>query len=104
MLPTSPAGQSGSRFRPERIGTGAYPSSASASRAQLQEFARKQKLSYPLAIDGPDPQKASFGRTFAAYSVHGIPAYAVIDRAGQVAYLGGSLAEAVGSLGGLLEQ
>jgi peroxiredoxin len=76
---------------------------ASASRAQLQEFARKQKLSYPLAIDAADPARPSFGRTFGGYGVHAIPSYAVIDRSGQVAYLGGSLAEAVGRLGGLLE-
>jgi peroxiredoxin len=70
--------------------------------AKLREFAKQHKLTYPLAIDAPDGQNLSFGKTFRQYTVQGIPAVAVIDRQGIVAYLGHSLAEAVGTLGPLL--
>jgi peroxiredoxin len=73
-----------------------------ATPAKLREFAKQHKLTYPLAIDGPDTRKLSFGKTFRQYTVQGIPAVAVIDRHGKVAYLGHSLEEAVGTLGPLL--
>jgi peroxiredoxin len=75
---------------------------SSASAPQLQEFAKSHKLTYPLAIDTPDNPKGSARNTFGEYGVHGIPSVAVIDRDGNVVYLGYSLAEAVGAMGGLL--
>jgi peroxiredoxin len=71
---------------------------------QLKEFAEGKKLTYPLAIDAEDPQGMSFGRTFRQYGVVGIPAVAVIDREGKVAYLGNFLAEAVSRAAALVAQ
>jgi peroxiredoxin/5-hydroxyisourate hydrolase-like protein (transthyretin family) len=77
---------------------------ASASAPQLREFAYRHKLTYPLAIDAPANPKGSARNTFGDYGVQGIPSAAVIDRDGNVAYLGSSLVEAVGAMGGLLER
>lgn len=75
---------------------------AQTSLAELKPLAQKHRLTYPLAIDAPDPQNLSFGKTFSQYTVQGIPAVAVIDRGGKVAYLGHSLSEAIGTLASLL--
>ncbi len=75
---------------------------AGSSPAELGKFAREHHLTYPLAIDAPDGQNLSFGKTFREYTVVGIPSVAVIDRSGRVAYLGHSLDEAIGSLSPLL--
>jgi thiol-disulfide isomerase/thioredoxin len=77
---------------------------SSATLEQLQAFAKQRKLTYPLAIDTTDEQKSSPGKTFRAYRVQGVPAVAVIDREGRVAYLGHSLGEALGRMGALLGQ
>jgi beta-lactamase regulating signal transducer with metallopeptidase domain/thiol-disulfide isomerase/thioredoxin/protocatechuate 3,4-dioxygenase beta subunit len=75
---------------------------AGSTPAELRKFAQEHHLTYPLAIDAPDGQNLSFGKTFREYTVVGIPSVAVIDRSGRVAYLGHSLGEAVGSLSPLL--
>lgn len=75
---------------------------SSATTKQLREFAEGKKLTYPLAIDAPDDQGPSFGKTFRQYGIQGIPTVAVIDRDGKVAYLGHSLSEAVGRLGAMV--
>ncbi len=69
------------------------------SRADLIAFARQNNLTYPLAIDAAAPDW--FGKTFQKYTVVGIPAVAVLDKAGNVAYLGNSLEAAVGTAGTL---
>jgi peroxiredoxin len=79
---------------------GLHDSSGSAS--QLQALAKRNQLTYPMAVDAPDDPKVSGGKTFRAYGVQAIPSVAVIDREGKVAYLGMSLAEAVGTLGRLV--
>jgi peroxiredoxin len=63
---------------------GLHEGSESADR--LSEFARKRGLTYQLAID--KPEAASFGATFKAYGIGGIPNCAVIDQRGNVAYVG----------------
>jgi thiol-disulfide isomerase/thioredoxin len=54
----------------------------------VAEFARKQGLTYQLAIDRPDPDSLGFGAAFKAYGVRGIPSCALIDREGRVALVG----------------
>ena len=51
---------------------------------EVEEFLQKQglKLTFPLAMD------SKHGSTASAYGVVGLPAYAVIDREGSIAYLG----------------
>jgi thiol-disulfide isomerase/thioredoxin/protocatechuate 3,4-dioxygenase beta subunit len=68
---------------------------------QLREFAQGKKLTYPMAIDADDAG-LSFGKTFRQYGIQGIPTVAIVDREGKVAYLGHSLAEAVGRMGAIL--
>lgn len=71
--------------------------------AELKAFAQQRKLTYPMAVDAPDDSREpGSGKTFRAYGIQGIPAVAVIDQEGKVAYLGNSLAEAVGTLGRLV--
>ena len=55
---------------------------------EVAEFAAKREMKYPLAIDHPAKEEGWFGATFAAYGVRGIPAAAVIDRAGKVVFVG----------------
>lgn len=52
----------------------------------VAEFASKRGLAWPLAIDRPGGD--GFGATFDAYGVRSIPAVAVIDRRGRLAFLG----------------
>lgn len=73
-----------------------------ATPGKLREFAKQHKLTFPLAIDAPDEQKLTGGKTFRAYGVRGIPSVAVIDRKGKVAYLGDFLTEALARVGVLL--
>ncbi len=51
---------------------------------EVQEFLQKRglKLTFPLAMDG------KHGATASAYSVEALPTYAVVDRDGNIAYLG----------------
>jgi thiol-disulfide isomerase/thioredoxin len=65
---------------------GVHESGASAD--QVAEFARKRGLTYRLAIDRPGDEKGWFGATFKEYGVRAIPAAAVIDRQGKVAFIG----------------
>jgi protocatechuate 3,4-dioxygenase beta subunit/peroxiredoxin len=75
-----------------------------ATPEKLREFAKEHKLTFPLAIDAPDEQKITFGKTFRTYGVQGIPSVAVIDRNSKVAYLGNFLTEALARVGALLAQ
>lgn len=59
-----------------------------AEPAEVTEFVRKRGLTYQFAIDKPDANTTSFGATFQAYGIRGIPNCAVIDRKGNVVYLG----------------
>jgi protocatechuate 3,4-dioxygenase beta subunit/thiol-disulfide isomerase/thioredoxin len=70
---------------------------AGGNPTELGEFAKKHRLTYPLAID------ASGGHTFRNYGIHGIPSTAVIDRDGNLAYLGMSLSEALSVIGSLCQ-
>jgi RNA polymerase sigma factor (sigma-70 family) len=61
---------------------------------RVAEFASKRGLTWLLAIDRPGE---GFGTTFTAYGVRAIPSAVVIDRQGQIAFLGdfkGALAKA----------
>jgi thiol-disulfide isomerase/thioredoxin/5-hydroxyisourate hydrolase-like protein (transthyretin family) len=78
--------------------------SAGITPKQLKEFAEGKKLTYPLAIDAEDPQGPSFGKTFRQFGIIGIPSVAVIDREGNVAYLGNFLAEGVSRAAALVAQ
>ena len=53
-------------------------------------FARKQGLTYRLAIDRPTDEDGWPGATFRSYGIHNhaVPAAAVIDRRGKVAFVG----------------
>jgi peroxiredoxin len=75
-----------------------------ATPEKLREFAKQHKLTFPLAIDAPDEQKVTFGKTFRTYGVQGIPSVAVLDRNGKIAYLGNFLTEALARVGALLAQ
>jgi thiol-disulfide isomerase/thioredoxin len=55
---------------------------------QVAEFARKRGLTYRLAVDRPAAEDGWFGATFKDYGVRAIPAAAVIDRNGRVAFVG----------------
>ncbi len=55
---------------------------------QVAEFARKRGLTYRLAIDRPAGEEGWFGATSQEYGVRAIPAAAVIDRQGKVAFVG----------------
>jgi peroxiredoxin len=61
---------------------------------ELAEFARKNSLDFPLAIDRAAIEPGWFGETMRSYGVRGIPTAAVIDRQVRLAYLG-HLAEAL---------
>jgi thiol-disulfide isomerase/thioredoxin/protocatechuate 3,4-dioxygenase beta subunit len=73
---------------------------ADAKPEELQAFAKQRRLTFPLAIDVPNGPN-SFGKTYEAYGVRGIPTAAVLDADGNVAYLG-TLSEAVGVAGSLV--
>ena len=68
---------------------------AGATPQELQSFARKNGLTYPLAIDADIKEDGWFGATFREWGVVGIPAVAVIGRDGRIAYVGHSFDEAV---------
>jgi peroxiredoxin len=61
---------------------------ASAKADAVANFAREKGLTYPLAIDRTDAGDGYFGTTFRASGVRGIPAAAVLDREGRVAFVG----------------
>ena len=72
--------------RKDLVFIGLHESGATAD--QVAEFARKRGLSYRLAVDRPADEEGWFGATFKDYGVRGIPAAAVIDRKGNVAFVG----------------
>ena len=55
---------------------------------QVVEFAQKRGLVFPISIDRPDRKSQSFGATFSAFGIVGIPSSVVIDSDGSVAYIG----------------
>jgi RNA polymerase sigma factor (sigma-70 family) len=59
-----------------------------AGAEEVADFARKRGLNYRLAVDRPADEDGWFGATFRAYGIRGIPAAAVIDRKGRVAFVG----------------
>jgi peroxiredoxin len=65
---------------------GVHDSGATAD--QVAAFARKRGITYRLAVDRPEGEEGWFGATFKEYGVRGIPTAAVIDRKGNVAYVG----------------
>ena len=65
---------------------GVHDSGATAD--QVAAFARKRGITFRLAVDRPDAEEGWFGAMFKDYGVRGIPAAAVIDRKGNVAYVG----------------
>ena len=86
--------------RKDLVFIGLHESGATAG--QVAEFARKRGLTYQLAVDRPIDEEGWFGATFKDYGVRGIPAAAVIDRKGNVAFVGRfpeALAEAAKLLG-----
>jgi peroxiredoxin len=69
---------------------------------QVAAFARERGLTYRLAVDRPDGLDGWAGATFQAYGIRVVPAAAVIDRKGRIAFVGrfpGALAEAARLLG-----
>ena len=52
----------------------------------LAAFAKEKDLTYLLAIDAPSPE--NLGKSFVAYDIGGIPSAIVINRQGQVAFIG----------------
>jgi protocatechuate 3,4-dioxygenase beta subunit/thiol-disulfide isomerase/thioredoxin len=72
--------------RQDLVVIGVHESGASAE--QVAEFARKRGLTYRLAVDRPAGEDGWFGATFKDYGVRAIPAAAVIDREGKVAFVG----------------
>ena len=56
--------------------------------ADVATFVQKKGLVFPTAIDEPDMNSRTFGKTFAAYGIDAIPSTAVIDTTGRVVYLG----------------
>jgi thiol-disulfide isomerase/thioredoxin len=71
---------------------------------ELAAFAKKHKMTYPLAIDKTPPGRGSFGRTSDRYGVRGIPSVFVIDGSGRVVGANVSLEEADRIVAGLLAQ
>jgi peroxiredoxin len=65
---------------------GLHESSGDAN--EVAQFAKKNELSYQLAIDRPSTDTRSFGETFKACGIQGIPNCVVIDQQGRVAYVG----------------
>ena len=59
-----------------------------ATRDHVAAFARTRSITYPLAIDRAADEDGWFGATFKAYGVRGIPSAAVIDRQGNVVFVG----------------
>ncbi|QEH31564.1 ECF RNA polymerase sigma factor SigE [Aquisphaera giovannonii] len=55
---------------------------------EVAEFARKRGLSFTMALDRPAAEAGWFGATFKDYGLRAIPAAAVLDRRGKVAYVG----------------
>ncbi|WP_010581681.1 redoxin family protein [Schlesneria paludicola] len=51
-------------------------------------FAKKRGLTFPIAIDQPNPKAQSFGTTFSAFGIDAMPTSVVIDQKGKVAYIG----------------
>ncbi|WP_422924781.1 sigma-70 family RNA polymerase sigma factor [Singulisphaera sp. PoT] len=68
----------------------------------VAKFAREHKIEYPLAIDRASADDVSFGATFEAFGVNSIPSAAVLDRQGNVAFVG-TFEEALKSAAKLLE-
>ena len=69
-----------------------------AEPGEVAEFAARRGLSWTMAVDRPGD---GFGATFAAYGVRSIPAAAVLDREGRLAFLGdfrGAVAKAASLL------
>jgi hypothetical protein len=54
----------------------------------VAEFVRKRGLTYRLKLDRPAGEEGWFGATFKDYGVRAIPAAAVIDRQGKIAFVG----------------
>jgi hypothetical protein len=54
----------------------------------VAEFARKRGLTYRLALDRPAGEEGWFGAMSKDYGVRAIPAAAVIDRQGKIAFVG----------------
>lgn len=54
----------------------------------VTEFVKQRDLIFPIAIDRPDAKGDSFGASFTAFGIEGIPSCAVIDAKGTVAFLG----------------
>jgi thiol-disulfide isomerase/thioredoxin len=65
---------------------GLHESSATAD--EVAGFARRRGLTYRLAVDRSADEEGWFGATFKEYGVRTIPAAAVIDRQGKVAFVG----------------
>ncbi|QDT95296.1 redoxin family protein [Gimesia aquarii] len=74
-----------------------------ATAKDLQAFAQKEKISYQLAIDQRATEKGWFGQTMREFGVRGIPKAAVIDKKGNVAFVG-SFNEALRTVDQLLQQ
>ena len=55
---------------------------------EVASFARERNLDYQLAIDSEASAEGWFGATTQAFGVRGIPQAAVIDRDGNIIYLG----------------
>jgi thiol-disulfide isomerase/thioredoxin len=70
---------------------------------QVRQFATDRHLEYVLAIDREPSERGWFGATMQAYGVQGIPAAAVIDRAGKLVYLG-ELRQALSRAANVLNQ
>ncbi|WP_160167252.1 redoxin domain-containing protein [Rhodopirellula sp. SWK7] len=56
---------------------------------ELAAYAEKNNLRFQLAIDKPATERGWFGETMRAYGVRGIPSSAVIDKEGNVVFVGG---------------
>lgn len=62
--------------------------------SELIKFAKKEGITYPLAIDKTSSNTQSFGQTALQYGIEGIPTVVVIDQKGVVRYRGHSVKEA----------
>jgi peroxiredoxin len=61
---------------------------SSANLAEVVEFARKNGLTYQLAIDRPAEKGPSLGTTFQAFGVQGMPNAALVDGKGRLVFVG----------------
>lgn len=68
---------------------------------EMRKFAKDHAMSYHLVIDSPNTG-LSFGKTFSAYGVNGIPSVVVIGRDGKVVAADISIEEAFTKVGELL--